>query len=994
VSFESERGLVGQGTGLLPVSLGSQPGGYDSEVPLRQIGQWRLVWLRFKRHRLALIGAWVALAMILLVLLGPLFAPPLVQPDKFGQLPLWAYRRANEPPTLRWPFTMGTDGIGNPVVSFFLTGGRPMLAIGFLGALLASLLGVVVGGVAGYFAGVVDAVLMRLVDVVLAVPFLLFLIMLSGYLTDRGVLTYIALFGLVGWPGVARLVRGYVLSLREREFAEAARALGVSPWGVILRHLLPNALDVIVVSLTLNVSLFMVTDATLDFLGAGVRADTETWGDLLGAAYSGYGLLNGYWWLAVFPGAALLLTVLAVNFLGDGLRDALDATSPTALITETPQRAREPGRLAVALLAVGHRLGMVRHSLGAAASRPLAAAGRRRPITRIRQSLPRLDRERQVERSGQREGARRVRYPLRAARAARRPFAVSLPLPLRLAPIIAAFGVVGVVFLYGHSPLRYAPNFSGPATYAQVYGESQYAAWPRRRGGWDIFALDGHGRVAYRRIDVRGRTVLDQVLTSTFGADQLSMAKSVGQTLGAWVGNNGQTIYTAFLGKRRSHVFPLNSPGGAAEDPDVVPVGKGFAVLFDWQRPSQSAYDIYLASIPAGAGRLAESRIALRRLVPTRDYGTDPRAVVDGSGKLDLIYLRRIDADRDIWSVLFQRFTVRGRSLGRPRGLGDVNLLEPGANGCNLPDGAPTQWAIDIKRAANGSVWGAWEYGTDCVSKGGISGNNTLSIAHWSRTGHLLLPPAVVDPGVDASSEVVALALQRHGGQLYSIQPGAIVPYLQSTGFTAQGQPLPPERVNYDGGAKLANPVARSVGGRPAVLWERIRVGGASLEGTSYHPSQPPDLLTRLGLNIGTLWGNLALILFGSLGAGIALTLVNVFLLLPLISVWLVVRRLTGSLRWPLYLGAIAVLLVWVFALHSSLPSYVLVLPSLVSTPLGTLDAWLMVGGAVFVSGWSGTVLLQRQESAVRATAMALIGLYFVTVMYAVLFVQSQLSQL
>jgi hypothetical protein len=159
--------------------------------------------------------------------------------------------------------------------------------------------------------------------------------------------------------------------------------------------------------------------------------------------------------------------------------------------------------------------------------------------------------------------------------------------------------------------------------------------------------------------------------------------------------------------------------------------------------------------------------------------------------------------------------------------------------------------------------------------------------------------------------------------------------------------------------------------------------------GAAYHPNSSPDLLTRLGLNVGNIWGNIALIVFGALGGGIALALVNVYLLAPLIVVWLVVRRMPPLIRWPLFTIAIAGLLAWIFAVPSTLPSWVLVM-----TALGVPNAWLTVVGAVFVSGWSGEYLLARQESALRATAMALIGLYFVAAMYAVMYIEGQIVKI
>src|SRR5579871_2279113 len=173
------------------------------------------------------------------------------------------------------------------------------------------------------------------------------------------------------------------------------------------------------------------------------------------------------------------------------------------------------------------------------------------------------------------------------------------------------------------------------------------------------------------------------------------------------------------------------------------------------------------------------------------------------------------------------------------------------------------------------------------------------------------------------------------------------------------------------------------VGGRPAAIWEREHAGGAALVGTLWHPHAPPDLLTHLGLNLGNLWADIAIIVFGALGVGVAVALANVFLLTPLIVLCLVIRRFPPRLRWPVLLAAMAVLLAWVFAVPASLPGYVLVM-----TSFGVPDAWLAMAGAVFVAGWSGRHFLMRQESAMRATATALIALYFIAVMYAVMYLE------
>jgi peptide/nickel transport system permease protein len=944
--------------GIVPVPLSPTQAMTDpDELPVRQLGQWGLVWRRFTRHRMAVVGGCLVLLMTALALLGPLISPAFVPIDPTtGSPPLWATHQGDLAPQFwppHWRFLLGTDAQANPVVAYVLQGGRALLLIGILGALIASVLGGTVGSLAGYLGGAADAVLMRIVDAFLAVPFLLLLILFSAQLTDRSPLMYSVMFGLLGWPGIARLVRGYILSLREREFAEAARALGVSSWGVILRHLLPNALDVLVVSFTLNIAVFIVTEATLDFLGAGTAA--TTWGSPLGGAFAE--LLNDNWWTGVFPAIPITLTALAFNFVGDGLRDAFDSTSATALVTASqPFQRRKAGRIRQSALRTVHGLTLARlavaTSIGQARRRAKEAA-RAIPLPTPVRALGATPRVREYH---------------------------AAPLPIRIVPIIVVTLAMGIGVLYGHSPLVYSKNYSTPAGYATIYGNSEYGAAPNSAGGWDVLAVDGRSRIAYERIDAGGKLTIGREIASGDDSSRPSLAERGGNVLGAWIGNQGQTVYAELLSRAGAHPVALNLPGGAVQNPDVVALRGGFDVLFGWQRPGgSSVFDIYAAHLS-----VRDPTIRLVRLVRSGDYALYPRGVADGSGHLDMVYLQRFHPGQ--WNVLFQRFTAGGRSLATPYLLGRMSYLAPGSIGCSNPEFLPGQWAMDLKRSRNGGVWAAWETGDDCAGKG----INTLSVGHWSRKGKLLLPPTPVDTNVDASAQAVALALQGKGGVLYYPQPGSIESYMVATPFGGRGLASPPARVNYDAGGSVANPHAGTVAGRPVILWQRLPgLGGGELVGTAYHPNASPDLLTRLGLNVGNIWGNLALIVFGALGGGIAIALVNVYLLAPLIAVWLVVRRMPPLIRWPLFTIAIAGLLAYIFAVPATLPSWVLVM-----TALEVPYAWLTVAGAVFVSGWSSRYLLVRQESALRATAMALIGLYFVAAMYAVMYIEGQIGKI
>jgi len=935
----------------------------DGALPVRQFGQWSLVWRRFTHHRMAVAGACLVLLMVAMTLFGSFIAPPLVPINVYGQQPAWALHQIDLAPQLwppHWRFLLGTDARSNPVLTYVLIGGGPLLLIGVLGALIASVMGGIIGSLAGYLGGIVDVVLMRLVDAFLAVPFLLLLILFSQSLSqagaDRSPLLYSVLFGMLGWAGIARLVRGYILSLREREFAEAARALSASPWGIILRHLLPNALDVLVVSFTLNIAVFIVTEVTLDFLNAGTSA--ITWGSDLSGAF--VELMSQNWWVGVFLALPILFTALGFNFLGDGLRDALDATSSTALaLDRRGVRVGRSGPVRRGARATVHALSVARQTARASltqARRQAGQAGKAVPLPARLRAL---------------------------GRAGAVPTYRTAPLLVRIGPIPLVTIAIGLVVLYSHSALVYSPHYSSPIAYAPTFSEAQYGAVLNPSGGWDLLAINSRRRIVLERIDAQGRVTQAHTLARGDESSRPSLAENSRVSLATWIGNGGQTVYSEALGDPFAHPVALNPPGGSVWNPDAVATPRGFAVLFAWQRPGATNTDLYLAPLGSGNRRPV-------RLVRSGDYVISPRAVLDGSGHLDVIYLQRFAGiSPGLWHVVFQRFTPRGKPLSAPHSLGTVIYLAATSTGCNGDAIVPPQWAIDLKRARNGSVWAAWETGTDCVARD-IGGPNTLSVGHWSRNGRVLLPPTAIDPAVDANAQAVALALHGHGGLLYYPQPGIVEPYLVASGFSGQGLPLDQERVNYDAGGAVANPQAGRVGRRPVIIWEKVHLlSNSTLVGTAYHRFAPPDLLTRLGLNLGALWGNIALILFGSLGAGLALTLVNIYLLVPLIVVWLLIRRLPPRIRWPLFLAALALLLAWIFALGATVPDYVLVM-----TTLGVPSAWLAVAGGVVVAGWAGRYFLFRQESALRATAMALIALYFVAIMYAVIYIEGQIGRI
>jgi peptide/nickel transport system permease protein len=270
------------------------------------------VYDRLRGDPLAVFGVVVVGALAVLAILAPVVAP--YDPVAQGDLTTTAYL---PPSGQHW---LGTDQFGRDLLSRIIYGARISLSIGFLAVAIAVVLGSVLGAVAGYVGGWADAAIMRFTDMVMAFPRLVLLIMIIA-LFEPSLTLIILVLGLTQWPGTARLVRGEVLSLREREYVEAARALGFGRARIILRHLLPNVMAPVIVAATLGIGNTIVLEAGLSFLGFGIQPPTPSWGTLVA---DGRQNLIGAWWVATFPGLAIVLTVLAFNLVGDGLRDALD----------------------------------------------------------------------------------------------------------------------------------------------------------------------------------------------------------------------------------------------------------------------------------------------------------------------------------------------------------------------------------------------------------------------------------------------------------------------------------------------------------------------------------------------------------------------------------------------------------------------------------------------------------------------------------------------
>jgi len=274
-------------------------------------------WTAFRENRMALWGLGVIFALYLGMLLTPFLAP--FEPE-FRE----AYVAGGDMSTILTSpsiqHIMGTDEFSQDVFSRILYGARISLTIGLLAVAISVTLGTLLGAVAGYWGGVVDTVIMRIVDMVMAFPRLVLLILIVA-LFPTTILVVIVALAFTQWPFTARMVRGEILALKEREFAEAARALGFSRRRVLFRHLLPNALGPLIVVATLGIGNAIILEAGLSFLGLGVQADTPSWGSMVNG---GRDYLMDAWWVATFPGLAIVLAVLAFNLVGDGLRDALD----------------------------------------------------------------------------------------------------------------------------------------------------------------------------------------------------------------------------------------------------------------------------------------------------------------------------------------------------------------------------------------------------------------------------------------------------------------------------------------------------------------------------------------------------------------------------------------------------------------------------------------------------------------------------------------------
>ncbi|MEP5569122.1 MAG: ABC transporter permease [Halioglobus sp.] len=271
---------------------------------------WHDAWLRLRKNKLALFGGVTLLVFIIIAILTPLIAPYSYETQNLDL-------GATPPSAAHW---LGTDIFGRDLLTQIMYGGRISLAVGFVATSVALVIGITWGAIAGYVGGRVDAVMMRLVDILYALPFMIFIVLLM-VVFGRNVLLLFLAIGAVEWLTMARIMRSQVQQLRQQEFVEAAISLGLPPSTIIRRHLIPNALGPIIVYTTLTIPSVMLLEAFLSFLGLGIQPPQTSWGLLI--SY-GAETMEEFPWLLIFPGLALTLTLFSLNFLGDGLRDALD----------------------------------------------------------------------------------------------------------------------------------------------------------------------------------------------------------------------------------------------------------------------------------------------------------------------------------------------------------------------------------------------------------------------------------------------------------------------------------------------------------------------------------------------------------------------------------------------------------------------------------------------------------------------------------------------
>lgn len=281
-----------------------------SQTSQQRSSLWLDAWIKLRKNRMALFGFAVLATLCVVSLLTPWIAP-----YNYEEQDLML--GATPPSAAHW---LGTDIFGRDMLTRVMYGGRVSLMVGFVATAVALVIGILWGAIAGFIGGRVDAIMMRIVDIMYALPFMIFIVLLM-VVFGRNILLLFVAIGAVEWLTMARIVRSQVMALRKQEFIEAAYSMGLSRWAIIRRHIIPNTLGPVIVYTTLTIPSVMLLEAFLSFLGLGIQPPESSWGLLIN-----YGVetMEEYPWLLIFPGITLSLTLFALNFLGDGLRDALD----------------------------------------------------------------------------------------------------------------------------------------------------------------------------------------------------------------------------------------------------------------------------------------------------------------------------------------------------------------------------------------------------------------------------------------------------------------------------------------------------------------------------------------------------------------------------------------------------------------------------------------------------------------------------------------------
>jgi len=306
---------AGAGKGAFDAALSETARAGEADRPTRTL--WGDAWKRLRRNKLAVIGAVWILFMILVALTADLWAPQwLGSPTDIDSTQSAALSKL--PPSLEHPF--GTDATGRDQLVRVIYGARVSLTVGVIATVISTAIGLVMGALAAFYGGIWDVIIMRLADMFLAIPYTLFVIVMLAVI-GQGIQNVFIAIGILGWPSIARVFRSAILSVKENDYVDAARAMGASDFRIVARHIFPNSVASIVVYATMNVGGAILTESALSYLGMGVTPPTPSWGIMI---QDGQTFLATQPWLMIMPGIAILTTVLAFTLLGDGLRDALD----------------------------------------------------------------------------------------------------------------------------------------------------------------------------------------------------------------------------------------------------------------------------------------------------------------------------------------------------------------------------------------------------------------------------------------------------------------------------------------------------------------------------------------------------------------------------------------------------------------------------------------------------------------------------------------------